>query len=92
MDKEYDDPPRVEREKLEKSREQQQEQQRIKQNRESNQQHQTGRRISNISHKSSRYSHQREKENEKDGSIAAYDLISGANIGAIEKEKYVNKI
>ncbi len=70
LDEENDEPSRFERERLEKSRQQQREQQRI-QNRESNQQHQTGRRISNNSRKSSGYSQQREGGNEKDSSITA---------------------
>ena len=41
---------------------------------------------------SSGYSQQREEKNEKGGSIAGYDLSSGAKDGAIEKEKDVNKI
>ena len=85
LDEENDELSCFEREKLEKSQQQQREQQRI-QNRESNQQHQTGRRISNNSRKSLGYSQQREGENEKDGSIAANELSSGNEDGVIEKE------
>ena len=73
---------------MKKSREQQQEQQHI-QNRESNQQHHTGRRSSNISRKSLGCSQQREEEKRKG---QQYRLSSGANNGAIEKEKDINKM
>ena len=89
LDEEYEEPSRFERKKLEKSQEQQREQQRINQNHECNKLHQTGRRISNISPKSLGCSRQREDENENDGSIAAYDLSSGTDDGAIKKD--INK-